>query len=456
MKNQCTFAKTEKNYEKQFWRNCFTCFISTNEGICIPCSQECHKDHRLGSINYSNFFCDCNNKLCKIRNTYSIPSSPNVDEHVMCMFNVPKKYNDNNNDNDNTRHRLDNMLNFSKSSNLVAEKLFNQLNNDCIFSPVSIATILVLLQIGSSGETKNQLTRFLGSSFDFNDLITNITNNKIVKTANLFLINQNFEINKNYLGKCKNHVTLSKQNFNNSSIVASKANNFISKKTNGMINNVINSSDISNETTVILINTIYFKANWINKFNKYNTTRSYFNNKTLVDMMNQIDDFKYYENNNLQMIEMDYDNYDANNNFYYCMGVLLPTRRFSINELNKYINNLRIRKVNVYFPKFTHRKRIDLDNILQRFCISDIFKPYVAKLDNIAKNTYVSKILHEAVVIVDEEGTEASAATTVLMTQNCVVKEEQPVIFNANHTFTYYIREITTNTILFVGNYNGE
>jgi serpin B len=140
----------------------------------------------------------------------------------------------------------------------------------------------------------------------------------------------------------------------------------------------------------------------------------------------------------------------------FCMGFILPQLivqpEFMADLASKSHDKTNVR---VRIPKFTQRKNIDLIPILRCLGINDLFTSN-AKLDDICEGIYVSNMLHEAVVIVDEKGTEASATTVAICVTKCMHFEEEPqATFNANHPFVYYIKYVPTKTIMFVGCYDG-
>ena len=107
-------------------------------------------------------------------------------------------------------------------------------------------------------------------------------------------------------------------------------------------------------------------------------------------------------------------------------------------------------------PKFEIRKKTNLVSQLKKHGVKDLFLEDKCDLSTISKDIYVEQIIHEAVIIVDEEGTEAAAVTAMMLCQNSCSRPKQPnKIFNANHPFYFYIRYMPTNTILFIGNYKG-
>ncbi len=338
--------------------------------------------------------------------------------------------------------------------NVLAIELFGQMDKNPIFSPLSIMFALSLIHLGAEQNTDKELTNLFNHKHNKNELqsINNTFNNNIIKMANCIIINNKFKVNKNFTNSIKNFVLIEESDYSDKNAIANKVNNYIKTNTKGLITNVLDKKDINNDTNLILINTIYFKANWLHKFDAENTTKEKFGNtKKLVDMMFIEKKFNYYETDDMQTIELFYENKD------YVMGIILPKNddyKIDVYSLMNGINNVKNEKVKVmlYLPKFTHRQRVNLIPILQKLGVHDLFDENNAKL-NIAKETYVTSIIHEAVVIVDEEGTEAAAVTTI-MTQNCMAgPPTDKIIFRADHDFVYYIRHVPTNMILFYGEF---
>lgn len=347
----------------------------------------------------------------------------------------------------------------SISNNNLSYKIFDIISNkDSIFSPISITFAMSLLHLSAHGNTDKQLTELFGHKYTLGELagIYKLFNNDIMKMANALLINKKYAVNKKYLDSIKDLVLVEHDDFANVTRIIKKANDYIQNNTNGLIQNVLNNNDIDSTTIMILINTIYFKADWLHKFDVKNTQKEEFRGKNStkqVDMMYQHEHFNYYENNQLQMVELPYKNTD------YVMGILLPKNnkipKLSAKQFNELINGLQSTDVELHLPKFKHRKNIQLVPILQKLGVTDLFTG-AAQLD-LAKDAYVSKIIHEAVVIVDETGTEAAATTVVVMKQMMAMPtiSIKPIVFRADHEFIYYIRHIPTNIILFYGNFDG-
>ncbi|ARF10065.1 serpin [Indivirus ILV1] len=338
-------------------------------------------------------------------------------------------------------------------SNKLCFDLAKKING--VFSPLSITFALSILHLGAYGNTDKQLTELFNNKYTINELnnIYTLFNNDIMKVTNVLILNNKYKVNNQYLDLIKNLSLIEYRSFNDINFIVKRVNNYIETNTKGLIKDTISNRDIDLSTIMILINTIYFKANWMNEFNPNKTHKSTFRGlDKKINMMTQTNNFNYHENNDLQIIEIPYKQND------YTMGIILPKGDeipiISNNKFISLIDNLKTERIELYLPKFTHRKNIQLVPILQNLGITDLFNSN-ANL-NISDKAYVSKIIHESVVIVDEKGTEAAAVTVVIMKSMAVMPLYiKPIIFRADHEFIYYIRHIPTNTLLFYGNFNG-
>lgn len=336
-----------------------------------------------------------------------------------------------------------------------------------LFSPISITYALSLIHLAALGNTDNQLTKLFNYKYSVDDLeqIYKLFNNNVIQMTNLLLVNNKYKINKVYVDMISGLVRVIDADFSNSALIVHKINNFIENKTNGLIKNLVDENDIDASMILVLINTIYFKASWQHKFDPDNTTKMKFHKTNLVDMMHQINYFNYFENSTVQAIEILYKK-NA-----YAMGVILPKRYLQedeidystndvplipISETNEIINNMAYTRIDLYLPKFTQRKNLELVPVLIKMGVTDLFN-HRADLTIAVKDAFISKIIHESVVIVDEFGTEAAAATVVMgkITAMPPHAEPEPILFKADHAFVYYIRHLESGMFLFYGDYQG-
>jgi serpin B len=238
----------------------------------------------------------------------------------------------------------------------------------------------------------------------------------------------------------------------NNTAAPDEINKWIDDKTNGLIKNMID--ELPDNTVMLLINAIYFKGSWSSQFDKAKTvTRPFYRSdgsSVQVPMMNQEFDFKVYSGNGFLMGEFPY----GQGNFV--MDVILPAERNGADNLiqwltdesfNSMVNGLRETKIELSFPRFKYGYKKQLNEILADMGMGIAFTD-MADFSNIADtNLCISKVLHQAFIETNEEGTVAAAATVVEIGYTSV----GPFFMNLDHPFVYIIRETSTNTILFMG-----
>ncbi len=369
--------------------------------------------------------------------------------------------------NSNSNTNLSNPNEFTSINNYFNLKLCKNINlNDYIYSPYSISYLTLLLYLGSTETTKDELANLFGinSSKDdakiipaMLDINRDLISSGMVKIANRFFINHIYfnnlkELFKQLLQKCGGIIAC--DFINNSTNITININKWITNITNNLINNVINEQDISGMTQLMAINVIYFKSNWLYPFKnvKINKFTNSFKQELSIEMMNQVKEFPYYDNNELQLLEMPYEGGK------FSFGIFLPKTDYNLRvttNFTQYIQQLINKRLDIYIPKFSQRSRLELKTIFENMDCKRMFQMAIAEFYNMIKDKdglHISDMIHEAVIIVDEIGTEATAVTSMI-SQNST--PERSIVFRANHTFQYYIRHIPTNTVIFHGVYNG-
>jgi serpin B len=208
-----------------------------------------------------------------------------------------------------------------------------------------------------------------------------------------------------------------------------------------------------------LTNAIYFKGTWVKEFEKKDTHDAPFRvspDKTVtVDMMVRKDreaKFNYYENEDLQVLEMLYKGEELS------MLVLLPKdedlakleESLTAEKLEEYRDGLYERKIDVYLPKFTFETKYFMAKDLSEMGMPLAFSPFEADFSGMtgSKDLFISSVIHQAFVEVNEEGTEAAAATVVIMAMSAAMPMND---FRADHPFIFLIQERETGNILFIG-----
>ena len=246
----------------------------------------------------------------------------------------------------------------------------------------------------------------------------------------------------------------------NTTDLTTKINDTVNTNTKGMIKKVVDESEVDG-LVLMLLNTIYFYSEWQTKFTKSNTQRDLFHGlagQRNEQMMNHYrKQFKYRESTTFKVLQMPYEN----PNFSFV--VVLPNEKTAQplqptpNELINMLSIVVSVKVNVMLPKFTQETEINLIPVLQKMGVNKLFtEADTGDMLNDDTDTrtkvFVSVLKQKAKIIVDEDGTEASAVTFAGMKCKSMAPRAETVHdFIADHPFSYYI--LCNNIVLFEGTY---
>jgi serpin B len=235
-------------------------------------------------------------------------------------------------------------------------------------------------------------------------------------------------------------------------------NSWVEKQTNDKIKDLISPGVLDAMTRLVLTNAVYFKGNWASQFEEDRTRDEPFTlptgDKVQTPMMNQKAEFGYAENDKLQVLEMPYVGEELS------MVVLLPRKAdglgpvekdLSADALTRWLAGTRRREVIVAIPKFKLTDKFSLESVLTAMGMRDAFSRS-ADFSGMTggRDLFISAVIHQAYVDVNEEGTEAAAATGVVMRLTSALPDRIPV-FRADHPFLFLIRDKTTGSILFLG-----
>jgi serpin B len=234
-------------------------------------------------------------------------------------------------------------------------------------------------------------------------------------------------------------------------------NDWISDKTEGRIKNLIPPGAIDKLTRLVLTNAIYFNAAWATPFEKSQTQDGPFHllggGQVTVPMMKKTESFGYAEGQNYQAVELPYDGRELS------MVILLPKssqfdafeNTLDAGQVNGILKKLSQRQVALSLPRFKTESQFSLAETLAAMGMPVAFSGQAdfSGMDG-GKNLFISDVIHKAFVAVDEAGTEAAAATAVIMKLTSMLPE-QPVEVAVDRPFVFLIRDTQTGTILFVG-----
>jgi serpin B len=234
-------------------------------------------------------------------------------------------------------------------------------------------------------------------------------------------------------------------------------NQWVSDQTEGKIKDLLAQGAITPLTRLVLTNAIYFNAAWVSQFKKDVTRDGQFKllngSNVTVAMMKQQESFRYGETADYQAVELPYDGNELS------MMVLLPKVE-SFSGFETALNNTQLKtildkmnnsEVNLSMPKFTVNSEFSLNQALSDLGMPAAFSDSEADFSGMdgARDLYISDVVHKAFVSVDEAGTEAAAATGVVMSTTAMTLEIKEM--KIDHPFIFFIRDNPTGTILFMG-----
>jgi len=334
------------------------------------------------------------------------------------------------------------------------------LDSNTFFSPYSISCAMAMTYNGSKEETKKQIKEvmYFNDDFEITNSYYNETNNLFksyegidnfrLDIANALWISKTIKLKGSFKKAMKKYYKASFYN----KIDADKINIWADKNTNHMIPELVKKEDVSN-AKLVLTNAIYFYGTWAQKFDSSKTKEEDFttgkNEIIKVPMMRQTTKIKYAESDKFKMVSLPYEGdktemiliiNDKGSDFKKSLS------EFSLSSFNSLYSKLQSRKLKLIMPKFKIETSYKLKDILVEMGISVAFTEK-ADFSGMAKGLYIDQVIHKAVLDVSEEGTEAAAATAVIMRKSAS-KQTQ---FVANRPFIVIIKDKTTGNILFMG-----
>jgi len=373
------------------------------------------------------------------------------------------------------------------SLNLFREISENDGNKSSFCSPLSVTYLLSMLNAGAEGNTQKEIQDVLGFGTS-NPTEINAFCENLLKTApeldpkvtlsianSIFVNNAIGKILPSYQQEMEKYyeAKVEDMDFENVRNV-DKINNWCNQQTNGMIPKILEDNEFDPNVVMFLLNAIYFKADWTEKFEEKYTQKADFigaSDTKKVNMMHQKVLANYGESDEYTSLSLPYGD------GAFCMKIFLPKEGKSINDVlgrlkyemspdkmsvEGYEKN-DVCEVDVKIPRWETSTNMPLIKILKKMGIQQMFNPFFAELTKMAKGTslYVGIMKQLAKIEVNETGSKAAAVTiggTYELVSNIpsVPREPRKVDFHANRPFLYMITERGSNAVFFMGKYMGE
>ncbi len=342
-------------------------------------------------------------------------------------------------------------------------------DGNAFFSPYSISAALAMTYSGARGETETQMKETLCLTLPqnvlhpaFHGLDTDLTQRASdIEGVQLSIANALWG-QKGYRFLSDFRATLAESYdapFRQTDFVDAPEearrhiNDWVSEETEGKIEDLMVPGSVTPDTRLVLANAIYFKGTWKVLFDAKKTGPAPFyrldGSQVKVPMMRVKEHFPYTEGRNFQAIELPYKGDTLS------MVILLPREGMfedfeadlSVERLDAILAQLCSEKVQLWMPKFELTSEFSLGDTLAELGMPDAFQSGVADFSGMdgSRALFIDQVVHKAFISVNEEGTEAAAATGVSMTLS------MPAAMTIDRPFIFLIRDSETGTILFMG-----
>jgi serpin B len=376
-----------------------------------------------------------------------------------------------------------------QGNNEFALALFARLRENqgnLFFSPYSISTALAMTYAGARGQTETQMAKVLhfptlagekvppepamqeGQFHSAFGVVVKDLNQRAKKgnyelaVANALWGQKGYKLLNDFLRLIETEYggRLTEVDFVTATESARKTiNAWVEEKTKDKIKELLKPGVLDTMTRLVLTNAIYFKGDWARQFKKDRTKQSPFTlasgEKVDAPMMNQTGEFRYMKAEDFQALELPYVDNELS------MIILLPKetdalpkfeKTLNLEDFSQWLDRLHRREVIVSVPKFKMTSQFSLASVLTSMGMADAFSATAADFSGITggRDLFISAVIHKAYVDVNEEGTEAAAATGVTMRLTSVGPTQTPV-FRADHPFLFLIRDNHSGSILFIG-----
>jgi serpin B len=357
------------------------------------------------------------------------------------------------------------------ANNQFAFEMYLQYNEDednIFFSPYSISVALAMTYEGARGQTASEMQSVFHFPEDdivrraafaklYNEYNGNDTD-YLLSTANALWTQKDYKflteylnlIEQYYMGEATDLDFIGKPEESRVTI-----NNWVEERTNDKIKDLIPTGAIDAYTRLVLTNAIYFKGDWAVQFDEKDTHEADFkvnSEKTVKAQMMSLsgESFNYTVTDTAQIIELPYKGDDLS------MLILLPKEdcldsleeSISTENLNLWRSNLKEKEIDVHMPKFKLETKYSMSDTLKKMGMPTAFSETEANFSgmNGKKDLHISSVIHQGFIEVNEKGTEAAAATGVIMRTSSI----SPT-FYADHPFMFLIQDNETGNILFLG-----
>jgi serpin B len=365
----------------------------------------------------------------------------------------------------------------AEGNNAFAVELYGQLrkqNGNLFFSPESISTAFAMAYAGARGDTASEIAKALHFTLPperlhpaMGALLANLNaahDGYQLRVADALWAEKDYTFLDDYLKLTSTDygAGFNRVDFKGApDAVRLTINQWVEQQTADKIKDLLQPGVLTPAMRLVLTNAIYFKGNWQTQFDKAQTRDEDFHlsaaQTVKAPLMNLQGRFNYFNGGTFQVLEIPYKSGDLS------MIVFLPNdvnglsaleQSLTASSTQQWLGQLRPgSKVILTLPRFKMTQQFELAGTLGAMGMPQAFEKNVADFSGMTgkRDLWISAAIHKAFVDVNEEGTEAAAATGIVMRSMAVTREQPPIVFRADHPFLFLIRDNRSGGILFMG-----
>ena len=347
-----------------------------------------------------------------------------------------------------------------------------------VIAPFSISSALAMTYAGARGETQKQMAttlyfdpaqgRFHSGFGGYLNKLRDLTGEGLeLNIANSLWAQEDYPFRDAFFNRVEEHYgsLLYKVDFvGNREQVREDINDWVFEETREKIRDLIAPGVFTDDTRLVLVNAVHFFGPWMVEFDKELTREMPFHThdgeRIMTDFMFRTEELKYYQDDYLQALEIPY----AGGNF--SMMLMLPAENKSLKDIEQKLGALKLleimngmtkTEVEAMIPRFEAETKTDLEDVLAEMGMPIAFSDR-ADFSGMTgeKDLKIDKVIHQAMIEVAEEGTEAAAATAVVIIRKTAIdpEEEEKIIFRADRPFLFMVKDNFYDSILFMGRVN--
>ncbi len=357
----------------------------------------------------------------------------------------------------------------------VYDQLRTTSEGNLFFSPYSINTAFLMVYAGARGNTAQQISDVLHIKPDNVNLHQEVADytvfirtqsnadkteyspERVFDVLNALWVQQDFALNPDYPETLAEFYSanITPTNFVEDPDGARQLiNDTVARQTRDRIQNLIPDGIINQATRLILTNAVYFKANWAKAFTPLESAPFNLSDGTVVDVPSMIvtNDLPYFSGDGVTLVAVPHDGWNTQ------LVIIMPDD-FATYEADLLagglpnLGDVTFANIRLTMPKFTFESSFSLSDALVQLGMSDAFNPDLADLSGMAEEPlFIQEALHKAFIGVDENGTEAAAATAVIVGVTSAMPQPiEPLEVKIDKPFLFYIQNNVTQEILFMG-----